>query len=327
MVDSHARFAVRFSRRTRSMESNMLTEDELALLDAIRETGSLSRAAARLGKAPSTISHAARQLETRFDALLFDRRRYRLQLTPAGHLLAEEAARLMLDVARMTQRVRQIASGWEDRLWIVADEILEFETVLPVIRAFDALDSGVTLRFTHEVLSGTWEALRDGRADLIVGATNEPPAIPGLRWFELGVMEWVFAVAPRHPLASADGPLRREQISAHRAVVVADSSRASAGRAYGLLGGQPALAVPSMRAKVLAQRQGLGVGWLPRQRVASLLKRGELVEKATVDPREPNVLYVAWRGDHEGRALQWWLEQLRQPRLSKRLVQGIDLFA
>ena len=52
----------------------MLSEDELALLDAIRETGSLSRAAARLGKAPSTVSHAARQLESRFDALLFDRR-------------------------------------------------------------------------------------------------------------------------------------------------------------------------------------------------------------------------------------------------------------
>jgi DNA-binding transcriptional LysR family regulator len=169
--------------------------------------------------------------------------------------------------------------------------------------------------------------LRDGRADLIVGATNEPPAIPGLRWFELGVMEWVFAVSPRHPLAGVAGALRREQISAHRAVVVADSSRLSAGRAYGLLGGQATLAVPSMRAKALAQRNGLGVGWLPRQRVASLLASGELVEKPTADPREPNVLYVAWRGDHEGRALQWWLEQLRQPRLAKRLVQGLDMFA
>ena len=114
----------------------MLSEDELALLDAIRETGSLSRAAARLNKAPSTVSHAARQLEARFDALLFHRRRYRLQLTPAGHLLAEEAARLMQDVARMTQRVRQIANGWEDRLWIVTDEILEFELLMPVIRDF-----------------------------------------------------------------------------------------------------------------------------------------------------------------------------------------------
>jgi DNA-binding transcriptional LysR family regulator len=82
----------------------MLSEDELVLLDAIRETGSSSRAAARLGKAPSTVSYAARQLETRFDALLFDRRRYRLQPTPAGQLLADEAARLLLDMARMTQR-------------------------------------------------------------------------------------------------------------------------------------------------------------------------------------------------------------------------------
>jgi DNA-binding transcriptional LysR family regulator len=304
----------------------MLSEDELALLEAIRETGSLSRAAARLGKAPSTVSHAARQLEARFDALLFDRRRYRLQLTPAGHLLAQEAARLSLDVSRLTQRVRQIASGWEDRLWIVTDEILEFELLLPVIRAFDALGSGVALRVTHEVLGGTWEALREGRADLIVGATNEPPAIPKLRWFELGTMEWVFALSPRHPLARAAEPLEHDLVARHRAGAVADSSRSGA-RGYGVLGGQATLAVPSMRAKIQAQREGLGVGWLPRQRIQTLLKDGELVERRVADPREPNTLYVAWRGESEGRALAWWLEQLRQPRLAKRLIRGIDLTA
>ncbi|MDM0048996.1 LysR family transcriptional regulator [Variovorax sp. J22R115] len=304
----------------------MLSDDELALLEAIRESGSLSRAAARLGKAPSTISHAARQLEERFDALLFDRRRYRLQLTPAGQLLAQESTRLALDVSRLSQRVRQVASGWEDRLWIVTDEIIEFESLLPVIAAFDALESGVPLRVTHEVLKGTWEALRDGRADIVVGATNEPPAIQGLRWFELGVMDWVFAVSPRHPLAQAKEPLGRDLVTSHRAVVVADSSRSTEGSAYGIHGGQATLAVPTMHAKILAQREGFGVGWLPRQRIASLLQRGELVEKNTADPREPNLLYVAWRGDHEGRALDWWLEQFKQPRLAKRLVQGLDTF-
>jgi DNA-binding transcriptional LysR family regulator len=305
----------------------MLSHDELALLEAIRESGSLSRAAARLGKAPSTVSHAARQLEGRFDALLFDRRRYRLQLTPAGALLAQEAARLMHDVSRLTQRVKQVAGGWEDRLWIVTDEVLEFETLLPVIQSFDKLGSGVSLRVTHEVLGGTWDALRDGRADLIVGATNEPPVIPALRWVELGVMEWVFAVSPRHPLAKAKEPLTRDDVKAHRSVVVADTSRRVDVRSYGVLGGQPVLAVPSMRAKMLAQRDGLGVGWLPRHRASGLLARGELVEKHMADPREPNTLYVAWRGDHEGRALAWWLEQLKQPRLAKRLVQGLDLRA
>lgn len=138
-------------------------------------------------------------------------------------------------------------------------------------------------------------------------------------------MEWVFAVSPRHPLASASGVLTRDAIGAHRSVVVADSSRRAAGRAYGLLGGQAVLAVPSMRAKILAQRDALGVGWVPRRRVASLLARGELVEKQTADPREPNLLYVAWHDDRDGRALQWWLEQLREPRLAQRLLDGIDV--
>lgn len=301
----------------------MLTQDELAMLQAIRESGSLSRAAARLGKAPSTISHAARQLEARYDALLFDRRRYRLELTPAGKLLAEEAERLLADMGRLNTRVRQIASGWEDRLTVVTDELLEFQTLVPVIGDFDKLKSGVSLRFTHEVLGGTWNALREGRADLVIGATNEPPAIPHLRWFELGVLDWVFAVAPRHPLASVAEPLTRDMIQQHRAAVVADTARGAGTRTYGVQGGQAQLAVPSMAAKIAAQRAGLAVGWLPRVRVASLIASGELVARRTADPREPNTLYVAWRGEHAGKALDWWLDRLRQPRLMKRLVDGV----
>ena len=305
----------------------MLSTEDLALLEAIRETGSLSRAAARLGKAPSTVSYAARQLEDRFDALLLDRRRYRLQLTAAGELLVNEASRLMEDVSRLTQRVQQVANGWESRLWIVTDELMEFENLVPLIDEFDTLGSGVPLRITQEVLKGVWEALREGRADLVIGATNEPPAIPSLRWIQLGELEWVFAVSPKHPLAKAKEPISRATVTQHRAIVVADSSRTTEGRTYGVSGGQPVMAVPSMRAKILAQCAGLGVGWLPRQRVNSLLENGTLIEKKMADPREPNLLYAGWRGDQDGRALNWWLEKLKQPHLANRLVQGIDLFA
>ncbi|VVE52297.1 hypothetical protein PTE30175_04672 [Pandoraea terrae] len=37
-------------------------------------------------------------------------------------------------------------------------------------------------------------------------------------------------------------------------------------------------------------------------------------------------LPAAYIGDQEGRALNWWLEQLRQPRLAQRLVDGLDEF-
>jgi DNA-binding transcriptional LysR family regulator len=303
----------------------MLSDDEIQLMEAIRESGSLTRAAAALGKAPSTVSYTLRQIETRFDALLFDRRRYRLQLTPAGALLVREATRLRDDIQRLTRRVTQVAKGWEDRLWIVTDEIVEFQSLLHVIQDFDALDSGVSLRVTHEVLGGTWEALAEGRGDLVIGATNEPPAGINVQWRELGEMHWVYAVAPRHPLAKAKGPLTAEQMQAHRAVVVADTSRRGEGRAYGHGAGQAWLAVPSMAAKIEAQRTGLGVGWLPEARVASLIRRGELVEKKVAVPREPNTLYVGWRAG-DGRALAWWLERLAEPRLCARLVAGIDRF-
>ncbi|WP_295958351.1 LysR family transcriptional regulator [Rhodoferax sp.] len=298
----------------------MLSLDDLQLLEAVRATGSLSRAAERLGKAASTVSYAARQLEDRLDALLFDRAGYRIALTPAGLLLVEQGAQLHAQAKRLTERVKQVARGWESELRIATDELANIEALLPLVADFDALNSGVRLRFAHEVLGGTWEALLDQRADLVVAATNEPPAMAHLQWFELAQLEWVFAVAPRHPLAQAARPLAMEAITAHRAVVVADTSRLAIARSYGVQTHQERLAMPSMRAKIAAQVAGLGVGWLPLEKVRHHLERGTLVALPTQDPREPNLLFVGWHSHRAGPALQWWVDKLRNPRLVPPLL-------
>lgn len=298
----------------------MLSLEDLQLLEAVRATGSLSRAAERLGKAASTVSYAARQLEDRLDALLFDRAGYRIALTPAGLLLVEQGAQLHAQARRLTERVKQVARGWESELRIATDELANIEALLPLVADFDALNSGVRLRFAHEVLGGTWESLLDQRADLVVAATNEPPAMAHLQWFELAELEWVFAVSPRHPLASEKQPLSMEAITAHRAVVVADTSRLAIARSYGVQTHQERLAMPSMRAKIAAQVAGLGVGWLPLEKVRQHLTQGTLVALATQDPREPNLLYVGWHSHRAGPALQWWVEKLRDPRLVPPLL-------
>lgn len=301
----------------------MLSLDDLQLLQAVRATGSLSRAAERLGKAASTVSYAARQLEERLDALLFDRAGYRIALTPAGLLLVEQGAQLQAQARRLTERVKQVARGWESALRIATDELANIEALLPLVADFDALNSGVHLRFAHEVLGGNWESLLDQRADLVVAATNEPPAMAHLQWFELAQLEWVFAVSPRHPLAreGKDGkPLSMEAITAHRSVVVADTSRLSVARSYGVQTHQERLAMPSMRAKIAAQVAGLGVGWLPLEKVRHHLEQGTLVALTTQDPREPNLLYVGWHSHRAGPALQWWVDKLRDPRLVPPLL-------
>lgn len=299
----------------------MLSLDDLQLLEAVRATGSLSRAAARLGKAASTVSYAARQLEERLDALLFDRAGYRIALTPAGLLLVEQGAQLHAQARQLTKRVKQVARGWESELRIVTDELANIEALLPLVSDFDALNSGVRLRVTHEVLGGTWEALLDQRADLVVAATNEPPAMAHLQWFELARLEWVFAVSPRHPLARERQPLSTQAMAAHRSVVVADTSRLAMARSYGVHSSQERLALPSMRAKIAAQIAGLGVGWLPLEKVRQHLENGALVALDTQDPREPNLLFVGWHSHRAGPALQWWAEKLRDPRLVGPLLQ------
>ena len=54
-------------------------------------------------------------------------------------------------------------------------------------------------------------------------ASRELP--PGVTMKDLGPMEFVFAVAPHHPLAAASEPIDDSELIRHRAVAVADSAQ------------------------------------------------------------------------------------------------------
>ena len=81
------------------------------------------------------------------------------------------------------------------------------------------------LRIGAEVFGGCWDALASGRADIVIGAPGDGPAGGGYTVRSLGDVEWVFAVAPGHALASVPEPLRADDIQLHRAASAADSSR------------------------------------------------------------------------------------------------------
>jgi DNA-binding transcriptional LysR family regulator len=51
-----------------------------------------------------------------------------------------------------------------------------------------------------EVMTGTWEALKEGRADLIL-AIGEGPAGTGYKAIKVGTLEFAFCVGRNHPLA------------------------------------------------------------------------------------------------------------------------------
>jgi DNA-binding transcriptional LysR family regulator len=279
----------------------------------IEARGSFAAAAVALNKAPSAITYQLRQLEESLDVLIYDRSGHKAKLTPAGRALLDEGRLLLENAEALSKRVKAVASGWEAELRIVLDSIVPFEQAIPWIKVFDELQSPTRLRFSSEVLSGTWETIYSGRADLLIGShldQNQFASTAGLHIQPLGEADFVFAVAPSHPLAQAAEPLCIETIRQHRAVGVGDTSRNFKPLTFGLQTGQAVLTVPDLTSKVKAQLAGLGCGWLLWNLIEQEVQQGHLIVKQTEDTARQSKLCFAWQRGHQGKALNWWTQHL-----------------
>ena len=294
-----------------------LSLEAIELVDVIARYGSFASAAERLHKVPSTISYAVSKLEEQLGLNLFMRNGPRVSLTPAGEELLKEGRWLLAAARQLESRLHQVATGFETEIRLVHDSLIPTSAFGPEIQAFEALNSGTRLRIGSETLTGTWEALREGRADLVVAA-GEGPAGGGYKAVAVGQLDFVFCVTASHPLARLGRPLARSDLLEHTAVVVGDGARSLTDRTVGLLAGQRRITVPDMQAKIQCQVAGLGLGFLPRACVRVELETGMLVELPVEEPRPPETFWLAWRSDARGRAQQWWRE-----RLNRQLLPGI----
>jgi DNA-binding transcriptional LysR family regulator len=297
-----------------------LSLEALLVVDAIDRAGSFARAGQELHKSTSTISYIVGKLEEDIKVQVFERNGPRIQLTPAGRELLKEGRTLLHAAQDLEHRVRRVQSGWETELTIAMDGMFHPAVLQAEIRDFYAIGQQTRLRFLSETLSGTWEALLDRRADLLVGVAGDGPAGGGYVSRLLGEMPFVFAVAPQHPLAGVEGPLGRELLQQHRAIVVGDSARNSAPRTVGLLLGQDTLTVSSMAMKLAFQLSGEGFGFLPEYLARPAIENGLLVEKDVEHARSPEPFYLAWRSGEAGAGLVWWRERLQQGQLWRRLL-------
>jgi DNA-binding transcriptional LysR family regulator len=294
--------------------------EALQILDAIDARGSFAAAAEALHRVPSALTHAVKKLEDDLAVVLFVREGRRAVLTPAGRTLLDEGRHLLRAAGELECRVRRVATGWENELRIAVDAVTDCAALLPLFAEFYRQAGGTRLRLSTEVLGGCWDALVTGRADLAVGAPGDAPPGGGFRTRPFGAVEFVFVVAPNHPLAALPEPLAPAVIQQHRAVALADTSRQLLARTSGLISGQDVLTVPDTASKLAALTAGLGIGHLPRHQAAAALAAGTLVAKEVAEPKPTLPLYLAWRSDHEGNALAWFLERLTDDALGRRLL-------
>ncbi len=298
-----------------------LTLEAITVIDAIDRRGSFSAAAEALHKVPSAITYTVQKLEQDLGVAIFDRAGYRAVLTPAGRELLEHGRHLLLAAEALESRVCRVATGWESQLSVVVDAIIPISRVMPLIDEFYRQQSGTRLRLGYEVLGGSWDALVSNRADLVIGATGEGPPGGGYVTRQLGSVEMVFVVPKAHPLALEPEPLPQEKVRQYRAIAVADSSRNLPPRTSGLLSGQDVLTVADMDSKILAHRAGLGVGTIPANRLDEALADDLLTTRRLEGDTTTVQAHVAWRQDHKGKALSWFVEALADEALARFLLQ------
>lgn len=302
-----------------------LSPENLGLLEAVARLGSMAAAARELGMVPSALTYRVRQIEDALDVLLFDRSARRAQLTPAGAELLRSGQYLLNELDAVAQRVKRVATGWEPQLTIAADAIIARATLFELCEAFYAEAAPTRLKLRAETLSGTLEALQSGQADLALGVPGELVQTD-IQTAPLGALDFVYAVAPHHPLAKATQSLCDEELRLHRAVAVADSTQRGNGVTHNLQPGQDVLTVPTMQHKLEAQLRGLGAGFLPLPLALPFIHAGRLVVKTVQRPNRVIHLAYAWRqprnsGD-TGRALRWWLERLQHPTTRAALLSN-----
>jgi DNA-binding transcriptional LysR family regulator len=294
--------------------------DALQILDAIDTRGSYAAAAQALNRVPSALTHAVRKLEDDLGVALFGRAGRRAVLTAPGRMLLEQGRHLLRAAGDLECRVKRVATGWENELRIAVDAVVALPRLLPIIGEFYAQTSGTRLRLSSEVLGGCWDALATGRADLALAAPGDPPPSGGFRTRAFGSAEFVFAVAPHHPLAQAAEPLASALVQQHRAIALADTSRELLARTSGLIFGQDVLTVPDVATKITAHVAGLGVGYLSRSQAEQEAAAGRLIIKQVAEARPVMPLYLAWRSDDDGKALAWFLARLDDPETRAALL-------
>ncbi|MET9804807.1 LysR family transcriptional regulator [Streptomyces sp. NPDC006368] len=183
----------------------------LLILVAVAETGSISRAAARLGYTPPALSQQMAKLEREVHLPLLVRHRRGARLTPAGEVLVRHA-RQVQDVLSSAERelaqLRELSGG---RLRLGSFTTAGIHLLPPVLAELRRQHPGLSISLQEFEPPEGLEPLAQGHIDLLLTHSyvygREHPMPPGLS-FETLLEEELLLVAERgHPLTADPQPL------------------------------------------------------------------------------------------------------------------------
>lgn len=254
--------------------------DQLKVLRAVVETGTVKLAAETLNRTQPAISQALKALELQTGTELFDRSGYRLELTPVGKRVYLQSLRVLSEAEDLTALIKHFEKGQEETITIAIDAAADPDILTPVLIDVQERfpDTRVILR--AEVLSGAIQAVQSGAAALAVA-----PAIQvlleeeGFDYMPVDISVMRNVAAPSL-FDTRDAPRTLTDLRRFHQVIARDSGQATGlfDRELGVQKGQRRWYVSDLHMKKQLLASGLGWGRLPEHLISQELAQGTLQE-------------------------------------------------
>ncbi|OEZ61968.1 LysR family transcriptional regulator [Duganella sp. HH105] len=297
------------------MNSIGFTLHELACFLAVAELGSFQKAAAQLHRSHPSVFAAVASLERQLGLALLDRSGYRVTVSAAGQAFVGQARQLLDGARQLATQASQAAMGEELQLSVVIGDLCPLPATLRLLRQFFAQCPATRLDLHFEALSGPWERLHSGEADLIFHHLDHADLRFDARpWRRVRLVPVVAPGFLDFPLHAGITP---EMMRPYVQCVIRDSARNGPPRDYFVVDGARRCTVADQFMKREVILQGMGWGHMPAYLVDEDLAQGRLLSLAGDHFRESELeLVIARRRDAaHGPVAQ---------RLWRHLLAGLD---
>lgn len=286
-----------------------ITLEALHILDAIDRRGSFAAAANELDRAPSSLSYQIQKLEQDLDIMIFDRSGHKAAFTQAGKLILEQGRTILSATEKLVNDASVLANGWELDITLAFDGIIPINNFFPMVDALGTVSS-TRIRLQEEILAGCWEALENGRADILVCPKLDTIPVD-VKAETIGQLEMIWVAATDHYIHKRVGEFDEQAREKYRVIAIADTAREQPAMSVNVLQKQPRLTVSNFSAKVDALQSGLGIGTLPSTIANPLIEKGALLEIKGSQTRHIDVI-MAWKRNQIGEAKSWCIQYLKQ---------------
>jgi DNA-binding transcriptional LysR family regulator len=248
--------------------------DSFNVLQVLVEEGSFAKASERLHKAQSAVSYQVKKLEQHLGVTLFNRDKYRAELTSEGKIILIEGQRLLEQLANIEHLASRFSQGWEPKLELVIDGSLPMEPIMTALKRMSEHNVPTKIQLNMEFLGGVQHRFERDKADLML--VKDYRSGPYYDAKPLPSITSVLVVANSHPLALAK-EVSLSQLQQHVELTIEDSSPSRLGRDELQFGGDKVFYLSGFIMKKNALLKGLGFGWMPDFLIGEELAAGELV--------------------------------------------------